>query len=122
MVSKDVEVHARLKANTSQPAIPTVLLASVCSLDNELGYIRLQQTAQREIKDAFCFNKDMAQWHCSRDGNPEWQHANILLKQQCHTDRKNSQWGLICYINTDWCVNTMLVSSYCSPPSGVSDC
>ncbi|KAI5624698.1 ectodysplasin-A isoform X3, partial [Silurus asotus] len=39
--------NARLKANPSRPALPSLLLANVCSLDNKLDYIRLQQATRR---------------------------------------------------------------------------
>uniref|UniRef100_A0A3B1IU70 Reverse transcriptase domain-containing protein n=1 Tax=Astyanax mexicanus TaxID=7994 RepID=A0A3B1IU70_ASTMX len=48
---KRAGIRVRLKASPSRPAIPSLFLANVCSLDNKLDYIRLQRTTQREFRD-----------------------------------------------------------------------
>ncbi|KAK2905569.1 hypothetical protein Q8A73_009512 [Channa argus] len=50
---KQAGVRARLNANPSRPALPSLLLSNVCSLDNKLEYIPLQRTTRREFRDCF---------------------------------------------------------------------
>ncbi len=44
-------IRARLTANPHKPAIPTIVLANVRSLDNKLDYIRLLRSTQRTVRD-----------------------------------------------------------------------
>ncbi len=48
-------IQARLAANPHKPAIPTIVLANVRSLDNKLDYIRLLRSTQRTVKDCCVF-------------------------------------------------------------------
>ncbi len=53
--SKRGGIRARLAANPHKPAIPTIVLANVRSLDNKLDYIRLLRSTQRTVKDCCVF-------------------------------------------------------------------
>ncbi len=44
-------IRARLAANPHKPAILTIVLANVRSLDNKLDYIRLLRSTQRTVRD-----------------------------------------------------------------------
>ncbi len=48
-------IRARLAANPHKPAIPTIVLANVRSLDNKLDYIRLLCSTQRTVRDCCVF-------------------------------------------------------------------
>ncbi len=48
-------IRARLVANPHKPAIPTIVLANICSLDNKLDYIRLLRSTQRTVRDCCVF-------------------------------------------------------------------
>ncbi len=48
-------IWARLAANPQKPAIPTIILANVRSLDNKLDYIQLLCSTQRTVKDCCVF-------------------------------------------------------------------
>ncbi len=52
-------IRARLAANPHKPAIPTIVLANVRSLDNKLDYIRLLHSTQRTVRDCcvLCLRK-----------------------------------------------------------------
>ncbi len=52
-------IRARLAANPHKPAIPTIVLANVRSLDNKLDYIRLLRSTQRTVRDC-CVYGNMA--------------------------------------------------------------
>ncbi|KAK2919151.1 hypothetical protein Q8A73_003522 [Channa argus] len=109
-------VRARLNANPSRPALPSILLSNVCSLDNKLDYIRLQRTTRREFRDC-CIFVFTETW--LSDTVPE---AAIQLDGLTvfHADRnaapcsKTRGGGVCVYINTEWCKNSVLVSRFCS--------
>lgn len=44
-------VYARLIANPHKPAVPTLMLANVCSLDNKMDYIRVWRASQRSVRN-----------------------------------------------------------------------
>ncbi|XP_028826321.1 uncharacterized protein LOC114784793 isoform X2 [Denticeps clupeoides] len=48
-------VRARLAASPHKPAIPSIVLANVRSLENKLDYIRLLRSSQRNVKDCCVF-------------------------------------------------------------------
>ncbi len=48
-------IRARLAANPHKPAIPTIILANVHSLDNKLDYIQLLRSTQRTVRDCCAF-------------------------------------------------------------------
>nr|XP_015207514.1 PREDICTED: uncharacterized protein KIAA1644 homolog [Lepisosteus oculatus]XP_015207515.1 PREDICTED: uncharacterized protein KIAA1644 homolog [Lepisosteus oculatus]XP_015207516.1 PREDICTED: uncharacterized protein KIAA1644 homolog [Lepisosteus oculatus]XP_015207517.1 PREDICTED: uncharacterized protein KIAA1644 homolog [Lepisosteus oculatus] len=50
-----VGVLARLKANPSRPAIPSIFLANVRLLDNKMDLLRLRYTTQQEMRDRCVF-------------------------------------------------------------------
>ncbi len=49
--SKHGGIRPRLKANPTRPALPTILVSNVCSLENKLDPIRLCRTTQRETRE-----------------------------------------------------------------------
>ncbi|GAA6075769.1 piezo-type mechanosensitive ion channel component 1-like, partial [Tachysurus ichikawai] len=113
---KRAGVRARLKTNPSRPALPSILLANVCSLDNKLDYIRLERSTRREIRNCcvFVFTET---WLSDRvpdtaiqlDGLTSFRaDRNAALCGKTHGG------GVCVYINTEWCKNSVLVSTYCS--------
>ncbi len=109
-------IRARLKANPTRPALPTILLSNVRSLENKLDIIRLGRTTQRETRECcvFVFTKT-------------WLNNNIpdsaiqLHGLTCYrADRDTAlsgktRGGSLCvYINKEWCNNAVLVSKHCS--------
>ncbi|XP_063344797.1 interferon-induced very large GTPase 1-like [Pelmatolapia mariae] len=113
---KRAGVRARLKTNPSRPALPSIILSNVCSLDNELDYIRLQQATQREVRDCcvFVFTET---WLSDRVPDPSIQLnglASFRADRNAALCGKTRGGGLCVYINTKWCKNSVLVSSYCS--------
>ncbi len=98
-------IRARLAANPHKPAIPTIVLANVRSLDNKLDYIRLLRSTQRTVRDC-CVFVFMETW--LRNSMPD---CAIQLDQlTCYrADRalieggKRRGGGLCVYINDAWC-------------------
>ncbi len=110
-------IRARLVANPHKPAIPTIVLANVRSLDNKLDYMRLLRSTQRTVRD-----------HCVFVFTETWLNNSVLdcaiqLDQlTCYrADRalvaggKIRGGGLCVYINDAWCRNAVVVCKHCSP-------
>ncbi len=110
-------IRARLAANPHKPAIPTIVLANVRSLDNKLDYIRLLRSTQRTVRDCcvFVFTETWL--------NNSVPDSAIQLDQlTCYrADRalveggKRGGGGLCIYINDAWCRNAVVVCKHCSP-------
>ncbi len=104
-------IRARLAANPHKPAIPTIVLPNVGSLENKLDYIRLLRSTQR--MDLF-----MEIWL-----NNSVPDCAIQLEQlTCYrADRalveggKRHGGGLCVYINNVWCRDAVVVCKHCSP-------
>ncbi len=104
-------------ANPHKPAIPTIVLANVRSLDNKLDYIRLLRSTQRTVRDCcvFVFTETWL--------NNSVPDCAIQLEQlTCYrADRalveggKRRGGGLCVYINDAWCRDAVVVCKYCSP-------
>ncbi|KAL0149686.1 hypothetical protein M9458_054969 [Cirrhinus mrigala] len=110
-------IRARLAASPHKPAIPSIVLANVRSLDNKLDYIRLLRSSQRNVKDCcvFVFTETWLS-----DSVPD--RAIQLDQLACyHADRvvvaggKTRGGGLCIYINDAWCRDAVAVCKYCSP-------
>ncbi len=110
-------IRARLAANPHKPAIPTIELANVRSLDNKLDYIRLLRSTQRTVKDCcvFVFTE-------MRLSNSVPDCAIQLDQLSCYqADRvlveggKTRSGGLCVYINDAWCCDAVVVCKHCSP-------
>ncbi len=110
-------IRARLEANPHKPAIPTIVLANVRSLDNKLDYIRLLRSTQRTVRDCcvFVFTETWL--------NNSFPDCAIQLEQlTCYrADRalveggKRRGGGLCVYINNVWCRDAVVVCKHCSP-------
>ncbi len=111
------DIRARLAANIHKPAIPTIVLANVRSLDNKLDYIRLLRSTQRTVRDCcvFVFTETWL--------NNSVPDCAIQLEQlTCYrADRalveggKRRGGGLCVYINNVWCRDAVVVCKHCSP-------
>ncbi len=109
-------IRARLRANPTRPALPTLMLSNVRSLENKLDLIQLSRSTQHEARDCcvFVFTET-------------WLNENIpdsaiqLNRLTCYrSDRdttlsgKSRGGGLCVYINKEWCNNTAVLSKHCS--------
>uniref|UniRef100_A0A3B1IXV6 Reverse transcriptase domain-containing protein n=1 Tax=Astyanax mexicanus TaxID=7994 RepID=A0A3B1IXV6_ASTMX len=114
---KRAGIRARLKASPSRPAIPSLFLANVCSLDKKLDYIRLQRTTQREFRDC-CVLVFVESWLNDNIPDSAIQLAGLTAFR---ADRSaalsgKTRGGSVCvYINTEWCNNAVTVAKHCSP-------
>uniref|UniRef100_A0A1A8ATP4 Reverse transcriptase domain-containing protein n=1 Tax=Nothobranchius furzeri TaxID=105023 RepID=A0A1A8ATP4_NOTFU len=106
----------RLKTNPSRPALPSIILFNVCSLDNKLDYIRLQQATQREARDC-CVYIFTETWLSDRVPDAAIQldgMASFRADRNVALCGKTRGGGLCVYVNEKWCKNALLASRYCS--------
>ena len=109
-------VRARLRAQPTRPAIPSILLANVRSLDNKMDEIRLMGSANRKVSDC-----------CVVVFTETWLNENIpdsaiqLEQLACYrADRalaeggKTRGGGLCVYIHEAWCRDATVVCKHCS--------
>ncbi len=109
-------IRARLRANPTRTALPTLVLSNVRSLENKLDLIQLSRSTQHEARDCcvFVFTETWL-----NDNIPD--SAIQLHGLNCYrVDRDSSLsgktrgGGLCVYINKEWCNNAAVVSKHCS--------
>ncbi len=110
-------IWARLAANTHKPAIPTIVLANINSLDNKLDYIRLLRSTQRTVRDCCVFvfsetwlNNNVPDCAIQLDLLSCYRVARALVE-----GAKTHGGGLCVYFNDAWCHDTFVVCKHCSP-------
>ncbi len=110
-------IQARLRANPTRPALPTLMLSNVRSLENKLDLIQLSRSTQHEARDCcvFVFTETWL-----KDNIPD--SAIQLNRLTCYrADRdttlsgKSRSGGLCVYSNKEWCNNAAVLSKHCSP-------
>ncbi len=109
-------IRARLRANPTRPALPTLMLSNFRSLENKLDLIQLSRSTQHEARDCcvFVFTET-------------WLNNNIpdsaiqLHGLNCYRANRDSSLsgktrggGLCVYINKEWCNNAAVISKHCS--------
>ncbi len=105
-------IRARLRANPTRPAIPSLMLSNARPLENKLDLIQLSRSTQHETRDCcvFVFTETWL-----NDNIPD---SAIQLHglNYCRVDRDSSLsgkthgGGLYVYINKEWCNNAALLS------------
>ncbi len=109
-------IRARLRANPTRPALPTLMLSNVRSLENKLDLIQLSRSTQHEARDCcvFVFTETWL-----NDNIPD--SAIQLNKLTCYRadidktlSGKSRGGGLCVYINKEWCNNAAVISKHCS--------
>ena len=109
-------IRARLAASPHRPAIPSITLANVRSLDNKLDYIRLLRTSSKTVSEC-CVFVFVETW--LNDSVPD--RAIQLARLTCYrADRelveggKTRGGGLCVYISDAWCRDAAVVCKHCS--------
>ncbi|KAI4876114.1 hypothetical protein NFI96_026138 [Prochilodus magdalenae] len=114
---KRAGVRTRLTSKPARAALPSILLSNVSTLENKLDCIRLQRTTRRESRDC-CVFVVTETWLSDRVPDAAIQLdglASFRADRDSALCGKTCGGGLCVYINTEWCKNSVLVSSYCSP-------
>lgn len=113
---KRAGVSARLRAYPSEPAVPSVLLANVRSLDSKMDYISLWRSLQRGVRDCcvFVFTET---WLTEKIPDSGIELAGLTLHRADRvalTSGKLRGGGLVIYTNSLWCCDVTMVSKICS--------
>ncbi len=116
--SKHRGIQARLRGNPTRPAIPSLMLSNVRSLENKLSLIQLRRSTQYETRDCcvFVFTET---WLNDNVPDSAIQLHGLTC---CRADRDSSLsgktrgGGLCVYINKEWCNNAAVLSlsKHCS--------
>ncbi|KAI3375874.1 hypothetical protein L3Q82_003761 [Scortum barcoo] len=113
---KRAGLHARLKARSNRPPLPSLLLANVRSLENKLDELRARITSQREVRDC-----------CALILTETWLSASVpdtAIQLQSHSthrgDRtaaagKTKGGGVCIFVNNAWCGDVQIVHKCCTP-------
>lgn len=109
-------VSARLRANPIKPAIPSVLLTNVRSLDTKMDYISLWRSTQRGVRDCcvFVFTET---WMTEKTPDCGIELVGLTLHRAdrvAATSGKLWGGGLAVYTNNAWCCDTRMISKSCS--------
>ena len=110
-------IRARLAANPTRPAIPSIILVNVRSLDNKMDHLQLLRSANRTVSNC-CVLVFTETW--LNDNIPD---SAVQLEQlTCYrADRtqlnggKQSGGGVCVYICDAWCLDAVVVCRHCSP-------
>ncbi|KAL0149831.1 hypothetical protein M9458_054879 [Cirrhinus mrigala] len=103
------QTEARLRANPTRPALPTLMLSDVRSLENKLDEIQLSRDCC-----VFVFTET---WLNNKTPDSAIQLHGLTC---CRADRDSSLsgktrgGGLCVYINKEWCNNAAVVTKNCS--------
>ena len=113
---KRAGIKARLKANPTRPAVPTVLLSNVRSLENKLDELRLLRGSRRVWRDCCLFIFTESWLHVNIPDEAVQLEGTSLFRadRDAVSSGKSRGGGLCIYINKDWCSNATLVSKHCS--------
>ncbi|KAL0148751.1 hypothetical protein M9458_055929 [Cirrhinus mrigala] len=109
-------IRARLRANPTRPALPTLILSNVRSLENKLDEIQLSRSTEHEARDCcvFVFTET---WLNDKTPDSAIQLPGLTC---CRADRDSSLsgktrgGGLCVYINKEWCNSAAVVTKNCS--------
>lgn len=108
-------LHARLKARTSRPPLPSVLLAKVRSLENKMDELRTRIISQREIRDCCALIlTETRQSNNIPDSAVQLQTHSIHRGDRTAVSGKHKGGGTYIYINNRWCSDVQTVSKHCS--------
>ncbi len=106
-------IRARLKANPTRPAPPTILLSNVRSLENKLDLFRLGRTTQRETRECCVFVFTETWLNNNIPDSAIQLHGLTCYRADRDTalSGKTRGGGLCVYINKEWCNNAVLVKN-----------
>uniref|UniRef100_H2L8P4 NACHT domain-containing protein n=1 Tax=Oryzias latipes TaxID=8090 RepID=H2L8P4_ORYLA len=110
-------IRARLAASPYRPAIPTITLANVRSLDNKLDYIRLLRTSSKTVREC-CVLVLVETWLADNVPDCAIQLAGLecfRANRRLIKGGKTRSGGLCVYINYAWCQNFRVVYQHCFP-------
>ncbi|KAK0147722.1 hypothetical protein N1851_012574 [Merluccius polli] len=110
-------IRARLAASPSRPAIPSIILANVRSLDNKMDHIRLLRSANRTVSNC-CVLVFTETWLNDNipDSAVQLEQLTCYRADRAHGNGCKQRGGGVCvYIRDAWCQDAVVVCRHCSP-------
>lgn len=110
-------IRARLAVSPTRPAIPSILLANVRSLDNKMDYIRLLRSANRTVSNCcvFIFTETWLNDNIP-DSAVQLEQLACYRADRALIDGGKTRGGGVCvYIRNEWCRDAVVVCKHCSP-------
>ncbi len=109
-------IRARQRANPTRPALPTLMLSNVRSLENKLDLIQLSRSTQHAARDCCVFVFTETWLNDNIPDSAIQQHG--LTSYRADSDSslsgKARRGGLCVYVNKEWCNNAVVVTKHCS--------
>ncbi len=109
-------IRARLRANPTRPALPTLMLSNVCSLENKLDVIQLSRSTQHEARNCcvFVFTETWLNDNIPDSAIQQHGLTSYRADRDSSLSGKTRGGGLCVYINKEWCNNAAVLSKHCS--------
>ncbi len=109
-------IRARLRANPTRPALPTLMLSNVHSLENKLDLIQLSWSTQHEARDCcvFVFTETWLNDIILDSAIQQHGLTSYRAERDSSLSGKTRGGGLCVYINKEWCNNAVVVTKHCS--------
>ena len=113
---KRAGLQVRLKQCGSKAPLPSLLLANVQSLENNLDELKTRLTFQRELRDCcvLCFTEKQIT-PASPDSALQPQGFSIHRMDRTAASDKACAGGVCLLINTSWCSDVTTLARFCSP-------
>jgi len=110
-------IRARLEANPTCPAIPSIILADTRSLDNKMDHLRLLRSANQTVSNCCllvftetCLNDNIP------DSAVQLEQLTCYFADRAHINRGKQHGGWVCvYICDARCQDAVVVCRHCSP-------
>ncbi len=108
-------IRARLRANPTRPAIPSLMLSNVRSLENKLDLIQLSRSTQHETRDCcvFVFTEKWLNDNIPDSAIQLHGHSCCRADRDSSLSGKTHGGGLCVYINKEWRNNAAVLSKHC---------
>ncbi len=109
-------IRARLRANPTRPALPTLMLSNVRSLENKLDLIQLSWSTQHEARDCcvFVFTETWLNDNIPDSAIQQHGLTSYRADRDSSLSGKARGGGLCVYVNKEWCNNAVVVTKHCS--------
>ena len=110
-------IRARLAASPTRPAIPSIIMANVRSLDNKMDHIRLLRSANRTVSNC-CVLVFTETWLNDNipDSAVHLEQLTCYRADRAHVNGGKQRGGGVCvYIRDAWCHDAVVVCRHCSP-------
>lgn len=109
-------IRVRLAATPHKPAIPTIILANVRSLDNKLEHIGILRSTRRTVREC-CVFVFVETWLNSSvpDGAGQLHRLACYRADRALVEGGKTRGGGLCVcVNVAWCRDAVVVSKHCS--------